>query len=84
MKKSVQVVALEKGPEDEVQNLFPGSCAEGDDINSEGEDDQTQQSLNEAHLFWTQRVLSLSFANMKKKKKPVETESVERRKVYKG
>ena len=52
-----------------------GSCAEGDDIDSEEEDGQ----FNQAHLFWAQRVLSLSFAYMKKKKKPEETMSVQSR-----
>ena len=55
--------------------FFSGSCAEGDDIDSEGEDGQ----INQTHLFWAQRVLSLSFAYMKKKKKPVETETVQTR-----
>ena len=35
--------------------------------------------MNQVHLFWAQRVLSLSFAYMKKKKKPEEIESVQRR-----
>ena len=76
-KRSSQVNPLEEGPEVEVQKKKSGSCVEGDDIDSEGEDGQ----INQAHLFWAQRVLSLSFAYMKKKKKPVETESVQIRKA---